>query len=538
MKIKYLFASIAVAATMMTGCVGDLDVTPLDPSINMADEAYKNAESYTMALNKLYAEWALPGQNGAGDGELGGGDAGLSVLMRCWWTLQEQSTDEMKNAWPNVWDVDINAQTWGTAKNDLIEFAYQRCMLIVALTNDFLKNIDNAPAEIDKVRYRAEARFNRALAYYTLLDLFAIPPFITEENPSLAPTQKTRPELFAWIEDELSNLRDNLPTKNEAEYGRANQSVVDALLARMYLNAEVYTGQKRYDDCIEACKRVAALYTLASDYSALFMADNGENPDARKEIIFPIICDGQKTQSYGMASLVLGARGGNDENPKQSSGTTKGWDGYRSTQNLVTLFQFEDNSNPTAASILDKRGIFFDKGTSYNITTAIKGTFTTEGWGVYKFTNLRSDGGAGSNETFPDTDFPMFRLGDIYLMYAEAVARGGNGGDMTTAVKYVNDLRFRAFGNNDYKIDEAWLRANNFRNILDERSRELYWEGIRRTDLIRFGLYTSGSYLWPGKGGVITGVGVNNKFNVFPIPATDMSVNESLNQNEGYESNV
>ena len=128
----------------------------------------------------------------------------------------------------------------------------------------------------------------------------------------------------------------------------------------------------------------------------------------------------------------------------------------------------------------------------------------------------------------------MFRLGDVYLMYAEAVARGGQGGSLATAVSYINALRSRAYGDNVHGITEAWLTENGYQNILDERCRELYWEGVRRTDLIRFGLYTSANYLWTFKGGVLTGVGVDKRYNVFPIPTTDLSVNGNLHQNEGY----
>ena len=128
----------------------------------------------------------------------------------------------------------------------------------------------------------------------------------------------------------------------------------------------------------------------------------------------------------------------------------------------------------------------------------------------------------------------MFRLADVYLMYAEAVARGGQGGSMATAVEYVNALRQRAYGDTSHGVNENWLRENNFRNILDERCRELYWEGTRRTDLIRYGLFTSADYLWTFKGGVLGGTGVSNRYNVFPIPTTDLSVNVNLKQNEGY----
>lgn len=529
-KKYYILASLLTCLTSFGACVGDLDVQPLDPTVVTAERAYTDAESYTQGLNKIYSVWALSGQNG-GDSDIAGLDGGNTVLMRCWWTMQEQTTDECKNASKESWSGEINNLTWTTSKNEIIEGVYQRCMFVVALANEFMRNIDNAPADVDQKSYAAQARFNRAFAYYILMDAYGRPPFITEQNYSLTPSQLSRTELFNWIESELNAIRTDLPA-TRAEYGRADQTVVDALLARMYLNAEVYTGQPRYTDCIAACKRVIPHYSLAGNYADLFKADNGENPETLKEIIYPVIFDGRKTQSWGMTALIVGAR------KEAGGGVREGWSVFRSTQNLVKLFDFEDNDNPKPEEIQDKRGIFDDYNgkCNYQITTGVVGNFDTEGWGVIKYTNLTSTGEPGQDILWVDTDFPLFRLGDIYLMYAEAVARGGEGGDISTAVGYVNELRDRAYGDTPHhKIDAAWLTANNYQNILDERGRELYWEGVRRIDLIRFGKYTSSSYTWPAKGGVITGVGVNERYNIFPIPVSDISVNGSLEQNEGYK---
>ncbi len=528
MRKKFYILALA-CLTGFASCVGDLDVQPLDSTVVTGERAYTDAASYTKGLNKIYSVWALSGQNG-GDSDIAGLDGGNTVLMRCWWTMQEQSTDECKNASNDAWATEINGLTWTTSKNEIIEGVYQRCMFVVALTNEFMKNIDNAPAEIDRQSYAAQARFNRALAYYVLMDAFARPPFITEKNYSLNPSQLSRADLFGWIESELTAIKADLPA-TRTEYGRADQTVVDALLARMYLNAEVYTGQPRYTDCIEACKRIIPHYSLASNYAELFLADNGENPETLKEIIYPVIFDGEKTQSWGMAALIVGAR------KEACDGVREGWSVFRSTQNLVTLFDFEDNDNPRPQEILDKRGIFDDyEGVcDYRITTGVVGTFETEGWGVRKYKNTTRTGAPGQQDLWVDTDFPLFRLGDIYLMYAESVARGGEGGNIATAVGYVNQLRDRAYGDTQHRqIDAAWLKADNYRNILNERGRELYWEGVRRTDLVRFGLYTSSSYTWPAKGGVISGVGVQEKYNVFPIPVSDTSVNGQLTQNKDY----
>ena len=311
----------------------------------------------------------------------------------------------------------------------------------------------------------------------------------------------------------------------------------------MYLNAEVYTGTPRYDDCITRCNNVInAGYSLADNYDELFMANNGENANASREIIFPICADGETTQSYGIGAIILGTRA---SSPERASGIGSGWAGFRATGNLVRVFEFpsDDESTWTDENILDKRGIFYSGTKAVDITTSYA-TFDTQGWSVYKFTNLNSDGTAGKNETFPDTDFPLFRLGEIYLNYAEAVARGGQGGSTEQAVNYINALRARGYGDNSHNISSNWLTANanvggtttsvQYGNLLNERQREMYFECTRRTDLIRYGLFTSGSYLWVEKGGTPTGVAVDDHYNLYPIPTTDLSVNGSLEQNPGY----
>ncbi|MDE6467642.1 MAG: RagB/SusD family nutrient uptake outer membrane protein, partial [Muribaculaceae bacterium] len=129
-----------------------------------------------------------------------------------------------------------------------------------------------------------------------------------------------------------------------------------------------------------------------------------------------------------------------------------------------------------------------------------------------------------------NTDFPIFRLAEIYLTAAEAVVRGGSGMDRTEARNLVNELRRRAFGNTDADISDAQL---NLDFILDERARELYYELHRRTDLVRFGKFTTAAYLWQWKGGVIDGRAVDARYNIYPIPATELSANPNL-KNELY----
>ena len=245
------------------------------------------------------------------------------------------------------------------------------------------------------------------------------------------------------------------------------------------------------------------------------------------------------------AIFILATRSGSQG---AESGISGGWAGFRSTGNLVRTFEFpsDDESTWTPDNIMDKRGIFYNNNgaVALDITTNRIETFDNEGWAVYKFTNIGSDGNPGKNSTFPDMDFPLFRLGEIYLNYAEAVARGGQGGNMSQAVNYINALRDRGYGDTNHRISENWLTASAtiggtntsvaYGNLLNERQREMYFECTRRTDLIRYGLYTGNSYIWVDKGGVITGVGTDSHFDLYPIPTTDISVNANLEQNPGY----
>jgi hypothetical protein len=501
-----------------------------------AAEAYSDPASYRKALMKIYSVWALTGQYDENSTDIYNvADPGLSQLFRAWWTLQVATTDECKIAWPDIYARELSALSWTNAKNEAIEAVYLRCMLIVAYVNEYLLNIGNYTNQTEAAIFAAEARFCRALAYSVLLDQFGIPPFITEKNYNSMPAPKSRTDLFLWIESELKEIAPALSLPRQGEYGRADQGAAYALLARLYLNAEIYTGVPKYSECIGACDSViAGGYRLAGNYAALFKADNGENPDTKQEIIFPVCFDGAATKTTGgIMAIIIGARDAG-EVLLERDGVNTGWGGYRTTQNLVNLFDFSDNNNKTADNIADSRGIFYSTGRSMDITTDWVNTFTSEGWAVYKFKNVTGNGSLGSDTRYPDTDFPLFRLADIYLMYAEAVVRGGQGGSFSLAVDYVNQLRERAFGDTSHKINQAWLQENNFQNILNERARELYWEGTRRTDLIRYGLFTAGDYVWPAKGGLIAGKGVDKKYNVFPIPVSDLTVNVNLDQNEGY----
>ena len=523
---------------VMPSCTKDLDRNPVyDPGV---DTVYKDAMGYKQALAKVYGGFALTGSQGpSGAPDIQNIDEGTSDYIRQLWSAQELTTDEAVVAWGDVGIQDWHNMNW-TSANPLIRGLYSRIFYEITLCNGFLQQAtdDKLSArgitgdDLAKVKaYRAEVRFVRALSYYHALDLFGNVPFATESfaiGGFTAPPAISRANLFAFIETELKAIEPELVAPRQNEYGRADKAAAWTLLARLYLNArEVYTpGTDRYTDCATYARKVIdAGYSLTGyAYRKNFLADNQTSP----EIIYSVPFDGKATQSYGGTTfLVHGSVSGTaDANWRPALyGIGGGWGGMRATSRLFD--QFTD----TAA---DRRGRFQTGGQTKEITSLTDFKF---GFVPIKFKNITSNNVAGSDGTFVDTDFPMFRLADVNLMYAEAVSRGGTG-DATLALKCVNDIRDRAYvnpvGGTTGRVTTADLTSNNFQFFLNERSRELHWEGYRRTDLIRFGQFTGSTYLWPWKGGVAAGTSVSAYRNLFPIPSSDLGVNANLTQNPGY----
>jgi starch-binding outer membrane protein, SusD/RagB family len=506
----------------VSSCTKDLDRQPF-VDVTTAS-VYADASNYRGILAKVYASLALTGQTGpAGQGDIGGIDEGFSNYMRMLWYAQELTTEEAVIGWNDATIKDYHNLSW-TAGDGFNAALYYRIYYLISAANEFIRQTTDAQlaargisASADIKAFRAEARFLRALAYYHALDLYGgNVPFVTENDAvgAFFPTQTKGADLFTYIETELKAIDADLIAPRQ-EYGRADKAAAYTLLAKLYLNAKVYTGTAKYTDALTYCNKViAAGYTLEAKYANLFLADN----NVSKENIFSVQSDGTKTQTYGNMTFLVHAPVGGSMNPADF-GIDGGWSGLRTTKGLVNLFA--DPSGKT-----DKRASFYTNG--QNLDIADVSTFT-DGYAVTKFKNVTSAGKVGSNLTFPDTDFPMFRLADVYLMYAEAVLNGGTGGDQATAISYVNLLRQRAYGSNSGNVTSI-----NLDFILAERGRELFWEGHRRTDLIRFGKFTDASYLWPLKGGVAGGRGVAATLNIFPLPASDVTANPNLKQNAGY----
>lgn len=521
LKTGVLAAMLAVASS----CMQDLDRQPITDVTSAS--VYNDPANYRSVLAKLYAVLATSGQQGpAGKPDISGIDEGFSNYLRQYWKAQELPTDEAVIAWNDGSLPDYHNMSW-TSSNEFITATYNRIFYLITASNEFIRETTDAKLTersisgqqaTDIRQYRAEARFLRALAYTHAIDLFGgNVPFVTEENAvgAFLPQQTTRAALFAYVEGELKAIETELGAPGAVAYGRASQAAAQTLLAKLYLNAEVWTGTARWNDAVAYAGKViqANAFSLEPNYQNLFRADNNTS----KEIIFPVTFDGTRTLTYGGITFLVHAAIGGSMNP-QDYGVGSGWAGLRTTRNLVEAL------GATSGTSTDRRALFYSNGQTLDIEKVV-GSFT-DGFAVTKFRNVTSTGRPGVSNDFPDTDFPLFRLADVYLMYAEAVGRGGTGGTPAQALQYVNALRTRA--------GVPALTTLTLQNVFDERTRELYWEGHRRTDLIRFGRFTTAAYLWPWKGGVRNGRAVEEFRNVYPIPAADLIANPSLKQNTGY----
>lgn len=525
-KILYT-AFYFCSALLLNSCIGDLDQYPHEDETSST--IYTSAENYKAVLGKIYAAMVTTGQEKGGDPDLSSNSG--QDYMRCFFNLQECGTDEVASTWLSGDNVTgLTYLSWD-ANDPWVSDMYYRIYYNIALCNEFLRNAtdeklsqftENEQSEIR--HYRAEARFMRALFYYHALDLFRNIPFITENDPTVGylPPRYTAAQIFSYIETELNSITGDMLDKANCPYGRASQGAAYTLLAKLYLNAEVYISTPKYTKCISACKEVIKQgYSLEGDYNKLFNADNDKRTS--NEIIFTLPVDATHTVSWGSSTyIVCGAVSNTSDKQKpEDYGVKSGWGMFRVRGELPALFSRAD----------DKRFMFFTDGQTQYLD---KVDDQSNGYFVTKWTNLTDAGETASNtaDGGVNTDYPLFRLADVYLMMAEAVVRGRIDSDRDTALGYINELQARAYGylNDNNKKEDSDL-TEDF--ILKERARELYWEGYRRTDLIRYGIFTTKTYTWQWKGGEKNGVAVASKYNIYPIPNTELTANPNL-YNENY----
>ena len=565
--MKKIFITTAMASVLCMGfvsCADELNIKSIDP---------QSTPTYTVEglLAKQYATLGLTGQKGpAGSADLSG-DEGESGFIRTIFNLQELMTDE--TAWAYQADnaiAPITNFSWNSG-NDRVNWAYQRLIFNITLYNQFIAEQSGSLSE-DQI---AEVRFLRALNYYYFLDLYRKAPFKLTFDDSL-PTEKKGKDLYDWLDNELTTIEPLMAEmgayNNSQNFGRADRGAAYALHARLALNSEVYTEGKvkDYQKAIDYCDKILdnvgeteGKYNLCreekngySGYQQLFMGDNDCNPAAMKEIIFPIRQDGLKARAYaGTTYLVSAATIGGM--PYASTGDP--WKCMFARENLIEKFFPNKNDIPKAtvddvlknpskeqviakdsekgistadviAKAKDDRALLYmgvggcEEGKVRTINPGEAITGPLNGASFVKWSNLHADGSTQHDQNYSDTDFPVFRLAEIYLTRAEAKYRLNGSQEGLADIQLVQGRANRQI--KATSVDEQTL--------IDEWCREFFMEGRRRSDLVRFGLYTGSKYLWSFKGGAEKGAGVPSYYNIYPIPDNEIKNNPNMTQNPKY----
>ena len=534
-----------LTAALLTACVNDLDTLPLDKTEPISEYVYGTEENaYLSGLARIYFQFA---SNDLTD--LQQMDGGASELVRAFWSVQETTTDEAKCSWENdAWVRALNTNTWSEVQNDAIYAVYVRTLQGIAIVNEYLRQTtpdklssrgvsSDLAAKIDV--FRDEARFIRAYLYWMALDCFGSVPFTTENSPlggAYFPQQASRSDIFDYCVSELTYLISDqsnmLPPRSN--YPRADKGSAAGLLARMYLNSNVYTGVERWQEAKTVCEVIFNMgYSLCPDYTALFRGDNGSNALVHGEMLWVIDYDSGSTESYGGTTYLLCASLAATDITDQSrpNGQRNGWAGLRVPYEYVSrYFNVTGQDYQTGTyNVTDKRGeVFYIKGREESMDGALYSFMN--GWSCLKYNNIpygqtdQSFLQSSALKDYSDVDFPMIRLAEIYLIYAEACMHLGADAQ---ALPMLQALSTRAGVDPPTEITRDLLVA--------ERARELMWESHRRTDLIRYGLYHTDTYLWPYKGGdEYSGQSFPEYKCLFSIPPTELAVNDMLVQNPGY----
>jgi starch-binding outer membrane protein, SusD/RagB family len=522
---KILYTIITTIILVFSACTKDLDQYPKIQETSIS--VYSKPDNYINALAKCYASFVTAGQ------EKGGVNPDLSSnngydYMRCYFNMQEAGTEELGSTWIEGDNIgNLTFLTWD-ANDPWVADMYYRCYYSISLCNEFLKHCtDNTISGFTETQktniksYRAEARFLRAMAYFHALDLFHDIPFADESiiGSSNLPARWEASKIFTFIEKELKECSIDMSDANSSEYGHAPRAAAWMLLARLYLNSATYgSGDHNADVMTYSQKVIDEGYALESEYAKLFNAENDKRVGKGHEIIFPLVVSSTNVMSWGATTYLVCGEVDTDNGPAPATvGVASAWSMFRIRGEIPALFDLKK----------DDRAMFYTGSQTQYMDKGV--TDRTGGYFVTKWSNLTDNGEVASNTSSDgvNTDFPMFRLADTYLMFAEAAARSNT--NLSTALGYVNDLRSHRGAASVTQSDLIATTKNiPFKFFLDERGRELYWECVRRTDLIRFGCFTSSNYVWQWKGGVKEGTSVNDKFNIYPIPATEISANPNL----------
>ncbi len=529
-------AALALSSLAFTSCVGDLDVDNINPQ----QESEFNQKA---VFNKIYANLAITGITGPdGSGDLDGIDEGFSSFTRLLWNAQELPTDEFHCSWGDAGIPEWNHNSWSDSHN-MMNNLYYRIYFGITVANFFMEQTDGA-SDSETLVQRAEARFLRAYYYSQLCDLFGNVPFTTVVS-SEKPQQTDRVTLYNWVVSELKDVigegeGNEVLADTPVQYGRATKTAAYMLLSRMYLNSQVYTGTARWQEAKDYAELAITngayhLNTTGNNgytaYQLLFMGDNDSN-GAQNENVLVAIQDGDKTQTWGGAMFLIAAASNADTNGDYPTGTSEGWGGVRARPQFVQKF-FPNNDAPVGTpnelrvAADDDRALFYSKDHTLDITDE---SDFKKGYAYIKFLNTHSDGGPTSDGAaqYIDTDVPLLRLAEAYLISAEADARLNGGTCSAQGIARIKALRDRAnaySGFSTFTLDQ----------IEDEWARELAYECVRRTTLIRFGHFGGqNDYKWQWMGGVYNGAPFDAHYNIYAIPVSDLNANNNLVQNPGY----
>lgn len=536
---------ISLVSVALASCVRDLDTLPLDATEPVSEYVYGTSEeAYLSGLAQLYFQFLTNDLT-----DLRNMDAGASEIIRAFWTVQEITADAAKCSWGNdAWARALNTNTWSDVQNDAVYAVYVRSLQGISYVNEYLRQTSSDKLQARGVDaslaakiavFRDEARFIRAYLYWMALDVFGNVPFVTEDSPvggTYFPKQASRATLFNYCVSELKYLASSSSYLYEPRhlYPRADKGSAAGLLARLYLNAEVYTGEPMWAEAKAVCEKIFDMgYALCPDYAALFRGDNGQNMQARAEFLWTVDYNDDNTNSEGGTTYLLKAALAQSDITYDSrpNGQRHGWAGLRVPYEYVERYFGVSGQDYVTGEyeVADKRGeMFYIKGRQQSMEGELYSYMC--GWSCLKYNNIPHD---QTNESFlpisvgkdySDVDFPMIRLAEIYLIYAEACMRLG---DPSPALPYLAELSQRAGVAAPETITAEFLVA--------ERARELMWEAHRRTDLIRYGIFNTIGYLWPYKGGdSFAGQSFPAYKCIFAIPSTALAANPQLEQNPGY----
>lgn len=515
-KIK-IYSLLAVAGLFISSCTSDLETEP-KYELTLEELLIRDPNAVEGLLSRMYSTFALSSVSGPGDSDISGANAGESPFIRGLVNLNDFTADGMKNRWGDNGLDQLTTTTGWNSNNKFFKYVYDRIYYTIPQTTNLILILKDRVDVPNEDQYISELRFLRALSYYYQIDFFGKGPLVNDETyGSAVPlTEASRAELFAFVETELKDIENKIAPTNS--YGRANQAVVQMLLAKLYLNAEVYTGTARYNDAGTYAAKVISggAYQLESNFIKNFRADN----NLSKEIIFPLIADASSSQSFGNTTYIVNGNLNSTTMTLSTYGAAEGWGGHRATKSWYGLFAA--NATALVASTDVRAKQFWLTGHNFEMNDYKE---WTDGYPSIKFSNKNTDESGGVT-AFSSTDFPLFRLADTYLIYAECALRGATTVNLAQGLTYFNQVRVRS--------NASALPTLTLQNILEERGRELGLEGVRRQDLIRFGRFTGATYLWPWKGGILNGTSISSNYNLFPIPASALQANPNLTQNPGF----